>query len=88
MQGQTIKKNSVLVLHWSVRMQTGMAYVMLGRSERLQDIFIVKDKFDISIIKTKLIDNANCQDMWVRDSSLHKGLPGPDGHPFGPGALS
>ena len=49
---------------------------------------IVEDKFDISIINTKLIDNANCQDMWVRDSSLHKGLPGPDGHPSDPWALS
>ena len=32
-------------------MQDGMAYVMLGRSERLQDISIVKDKFDIAKIK-------------------------------------
>ena len=28
-----------------------MAYVMLGRSERLQDISIVRDKFDVSKIK-------------------------------------
>ena len=39
-------------------------------------------------INTKLVDKPNCQDMWVRDSSVHKGLPGPDGYPSGPGALS
>ena len=42
----------------------------------------------LSAINTKLVDNANCQDMWVRDSSVHEGLPGPDGHPSGPGTLS
>ena len=42
----------------------------------------------LSAINTKLVDIANCQDMWVRDSSLHEGLLGPDGHPSGPGALS
>ena len=42
----------------------------------------------LSAINTKLVDKPNCQDMWVRDSSVHKGLPGPDGYPSGPGALS
>ena len=42
----------------------------------------------LSAINTTLVDNANCQDMWVWDSSLHEGLPGPDGYPSGPGTLS
>ena len=40
MQGQTVKAESKLVIHWTNEMKKGMAYVMLGRSSRLQDIYI------------------------------------------------
>ena len=40
MQGQTVKAESKLVIHWTTGMQKGMAYVMLGRSSRRQDIYI------------------------------------------------
>ena len=40
MQGQTVKAGSKVVIHWTKGMQRGMAYVMLGRSSRRQDIYI------------------------------------------------
>ena len=40
MQGQTIKAGSKVVIHWHKNMTNGMAYVMLGRCEKLEDIFI------------------------------------------------
>jgi hypothetical protein len=43
MQGQTVKAGSKVVIHWHKKFTCGMAYVMLGRSERLQDIFIDGD---------------------------------------------
>jgi hypothetical protein len=50
MQGQTVKSGSKLVIHWNARFTNGMAYVMLGRSERLEDIFIAGN-FDQRKIK-------------------------------------
>ena len=32
-------------------MQAGLAYVMLGRCQRLEDLFIVRDKYDVSKIR-------------------------------------
>ena len=42
MQGQTVKAGSKVILHWHKRMkhEHGMAYVMLGRTEKLEDIYI------------------------------------------------
>ena len=40
MQGQTVNAESKVVIHWTNSMQNGMAYVMLGRSSRRQDIYI------------------------------------------------
>ena len=40
MQGQTIKAGSKVIIHWHKNMTNGMAYVMLGRCEKLDDIFI------------------------------------------------
>ena len=40
MQGQTIKRGSKVVIHWPSRLTNGIAYVMLGRSERLEDVII------------------------------------------------
>ena len=40
MQGQTVKAGSKVIIHWHKNMTTGMAYVMLGRCERLEDIYI------------------------------------------------
>ena len=40
MQGQTVKSGSKVVIHWSSRCPPGLAYVMLGRSENIEDIFI------------------------------------------------
>ena len=43
-QGSTIPSNSKVVIHWSgkfkSRKNAGMAYVALGRSEELKDIYI------------------------------------------------
>ena len=48
-QGSTIPSNAKVVVHWSnqfkKRQNAGMAYVSLGRSERLKDIYI-KGKVD------------------------------------------
>ena len=43
MQGQTVKAGSKVVIHWHKNMTDGMAYVMLGRCEKLADIFISGD---------------------------------------------
>ena len=48
MQGQTIKAGSKVIIHWHQNMTKGMAYVMLGRCERLEDIYIAGN--DILII--------------------------------------
>ena len=50
MQGQTVKAGTKVVIHWTKRMQEGMAYVMLGRSSRRQDIYITGE-LDISQIR-------------------------------------
>ena len=50
MQGTTITKGSKLIVHWQKGFKDGMAYVMLGRSESLEDIYIAGD-FDPSLIK-------------------------------------
>ena len=60
MQGMTVKKGCALVVHFSNRFQPGMAYVMLGRCERLQDIHISGD-FSIDKIK--------CSTEAVREST-------------------
>jgi hypothetical protein len=57
MQGQTVKAGSKLVIHWHTRLQHGMAYVMLGRSERLEDIHIA-GHFDASKIRCKVAAKA------------------------------
>ena len=49
-QGVTVPKGSKIAVHWCNRMQPGMAYVMLGRCQRMEDIDIV-GKFDESQIK-------------------------------------
>ena len=47
MQGRTVKSGSKLVIHWhhlfSTKLCYGMAYVCLGRCEKLEDIYIVGD---------------------------------------------
>ena len=53
MQGVTVKKGSKLIVHWHKKLKEGMAYVMLGRCERLEDIFISKKDFDIAKIRAK-----------------------------------
>ena len=50
MQGQTVKPKSKVIIHWAKNLQQGMAYVMLGRSSRRQDIFI-SGKLDTSQIR-------------------------------------
>ena len=50
MQGVTVKAGSKLVVHWQPKFKEGMAYVMLGRCERIQDIFIAGE-FNSSYIK-------------------------------------
>ena len=50
MQGSTIQKGSKLIVHWQKGFKAGMAYVMLGRCESLDDMYIAGD-FDPSLIK-------------------------------------
>ena len=42
MQGQTVKAGNKVVIHWHKHMQRekGMAYVMLGRTQKIEDIYI------------------------------------------------
>ena len=40
-----------MVIHWHKMLQAGMAYVMLGRSECLQDVYIDKKDYDVSKIR-------------------------------------
>ena len=40
MQGQTIKRGSKLVVNWSNRLPSGLAYVMCSRTESIDDLFI------------------------------------------------
>lgn len=50
MQGVTVKQGSKVVVHFHKKFKPGMAYVMLSRCERLQDLFITGD-FTIDKIK-------------------------------------
>ena len=50
MQGVTVKQGSKVVVHFHKKFKPGMAYVMLSRCERLQDLFITGD-FTIGKIK-------------------------------------
>ena len=65
-----MKKGSKLIVHWSGNLQDGMAYVMLSRCERLQDIYIVGDFAKSGIkcnsyatVETEELDNAFDQRM-------------------------
>ena len=50
LQGSTVKSGSQLVVHWHKNMPAGMAYVMLGRTELLSDMYIAGD-FNVDQIK-------------------------------------
>ena len=50
MQGQTVNAGTKVIIHWVKAMKRGMAYVMLGRSQRLEDIYIAGE-LDPSQIK-------------------------------------
>ena len=60
MQGQTVKKGSKLVVNWCKRMPQALAYMMLSRSESIEDIFIAGN-FDPKQIRCneKALDEAN-----------------------------
>ena len=65
MQGITVKAGSKLICHGNKKMRPGMAYVMLGRCERLEDVYITKD-FDVSKIKcdtASLIESRRINDI-------------------------
>ena len=53
MQGQTVKAGTKVIIHWVKAMKRGMAYVMLGRSQRLEDIYIAGklDPFKSNVIQ-------------------------------------
>ena len=40
MQGQTIKKGTNLVIHWNKKLPAAMAYVMMGRIEDVENLYI------------------------------------------------
>ena len=50
MQGQTIKRGSKAVVNWSKRMPPSLAYVMLSRSEAVEDL-IIGGNFDLGKIR-------------------------------------
>ena len=45
MQGQTVKRGSKIVVNWSNRMPPALGYMMLSRTEDIEDLFIA-GKFD------------------------------------------
>ncbi len=53
-EGQTVKKGSKLVIHWHKKMDMGMAYVMLGRCENINDVYIAGE-FKVEGIKASPI---------------------------------
>jgi hypothetical protein len=65
MQGQTVKAGSKVVIHWNARFTNGMAYVMLGRSERLEDIFIAGN-YDEKKIKCSPAAKLASEDLFQR----------------------
>ena len=48
--GRNVKAGNILVIHWHPQFQKGMAYVMLSRCEKLENIHIV-GKFDPAYIR-------------------------------------
>ena len=76
-----MKKGSKLIVHWSGNLQDGMAYVMLSRCERLQDIYIVGDfaKSGIkcnsyAIVETEELDKAFDQRMSKEEEDWNTSL--------------
>ena len=49
-QGQTIKAGNKMMIHWPKKMPENMGYVMFGRPERLEDLFVTGD-MDIKDIR-------------------------------------
>ena len=69
MQGRTVREGSNLVIHWQTSLQCGMAYVMLGRSEKLEDIYIVGE-FDpkgIKVSKEALEETERLEQMFISE---------------------
>ena len=48
-QGQTVKAGQKVIIHWSKDLAKAMAYVMLGRCELLEDLYIAGE-FDVKRI--------------------------------------
>ena len=48
--GRNVKAGNILVIHWHPKFQKGMAYVMLSRCEKLENIYIV-GKFNPEYIR-------------------------------------
>ena len=48
-QGLTVQKGTKLAIHWPTEgtFQAGMAYVALGRCQRLEDVFIIIPKYKL-----------------------------------------
>jgi hypothetical protein len=74
MQGQTVKSGSKVVIHWNKSFQKGMAYVCLGRSERLEDIFIV-GQFNAANIKCEPLAKLASDDLSRRAINKPHNLP-------------
>ena len=76
-----MKKGSKLIVHWSGNLQDGMAYVMLSRCERLQDIYIVGEFVKSSIkcnsyaiVETEDLDKAFDQRMSKEEENWNSSL--------------
>ena len=71
MQGQTVKKDSKLIVHWNKHFQHGMAYVMLGRCESINDLYI-SGNFDPALIKCSpdALEEAKRISKLIKDRSF------------------
>ena len=74
MQGQTITAGSKLIVHWRSSFRDGMAYVMLGRCERLEDVYIVgsfNPKY-IHCSKDALIESQKIEEIDMQRRELEE----------------
>ena len=58
------------MIHWDNSFQPGMSYVMLGRTQKLNDIYIVesKDKFSFEGI---CVDEKALEESDIIDENFH-----------------
>ena len=68
-QGLTMKMGSKMALHWNKDFQPGMAYVMLSRTQALEDIDIIESKSKFSSEAIKVNTDALEENNRIHDIS-------------------